>query len=640
MNRTVLRSFVTWIVLALLCVSLGGLASRAAAGAERPNVLWITAEDMSAVLGCWGDPYATTPNIDRLARESVKYTRAFASAPVCSPSRSCLITGCYATSLGTQRLRSSFPIPESMKGFPALLRQAGYYCTNRVKTDYNTSNAAAIIRASWDESSAEAHWRKREAGQPFFAVFNHMVSHQSRTMVWPYEQFKKEVQSQLSPEEIHDPARAPVPPYYPDTPVVRKTIARQYDCVTVMDKQVGALLAQLEEDGLAEETIVFFYADHGSGMPRHKRLLLDSGMHVPMLIRFPAKYRHLAPADPGETVDRLVSFVDFGPTVLSLCGIEVPEVMQGVAFLGGGQGKPRRYVYGARDRVDEVSDLARSIHDGRYLYIRNFMPHLSYNQPSAYSDLSEIRHEFYRIAAKGPQAMTPAQWHYAGPTRPIEELYDVEADPMNLNNLAQAAEHRDVLGSMRRDLTAWMRATGDVGFLPEAEAAARSKGTTPFEMRTDERKNPLGELIDAASLVGGGRRAMAEQRKLLADDDPAVRYWAAVGLSAARPLPDRAVGPLTDALEDPAACVRIEAAGALVRAKRGKQALAVLIAALESANPADALHATRTVELLGEDAAAAAAAMRAARQRAEGGGDLKMFIRFSADAFLAGLEGP
>ena len=247
--------------------------------ADRPNILWITAEDMSPVLGCYGDQFAITPNIDKLAKESVRYTKAFASAPVCSPSRSCLITGCYPTSLSTQQMRSGFAIPKSMRGFPALLRARGYYTTNNVKTDYNTGNYADITKASWNESSTTAHWRKRtEKAHPFFSVFNLMTSHQSRSMVWPYARFKEEVQSTLSPSAIHDPNKVTLPPYYPDTPLIRRELARFYDCVTAMDQQVGAILQQLKEDRLAENTIVFFYSDHGSGMPRHKRALLDSGM--------------------------------------------------------------------------------------------------------------------------------------------------------------------------------------------------------------------------------------------------------------------------------------------------------------------------------------------------------------------------
>ena len=205
-------------------------------------------------------------------------------------------------------------------------------------------------------------------------------------MVWPYARFVKEVQSRLMRAQIHDPARVPLPPYYPDTPIIRRTMARFYDCVTVMDQEVGAILKQLEEDGLAEDTIVFFFSDHGSGLPRHKRALLDSGLHVPLLIRFPDKFKHLAPARSGATSDRLVSFVDFGPTVLNLTGVDLPSEMQGQAFLGDDQPPPRKYVFGHRDRVDEVRDLARSIRSRRYLYIRNYMPHLGYNQPTAWPD--------------------------------------------------------------------------------------------------------------------------------------------------------------------------------------------------------------------------------------------------------------
>jgi len=215
----------TSLFIGALCAA----AQVAGAAADRPNILWITAEDMSPTLGCWGDDYAITPNIDKLATESIKYTNAFATAPVCSPARSCLITGCYASTLGTQRLRSDFPLPDSIQGFPTFLRQQGYYCTNNVKTDYNTGNAEEIIKASWDESSATAHWRARQEGQPFFAIFNQMDSHQSRTMVNPYKQFQANIQSQLTQEEIHDPNKAPLPPYYPDTPVVRHHRLRQHD---------------------------------------------------------------------------------------------------------------------------------------------------------------------------------------------------------------------------------------------------------------------------------------------------------------------------------------------------------------------------------------------------------------------------
>ena len=243
---------------------------------------------MSPNLGCYGDTDASSPRIDAFAREGVRFTNAFATAPVCSPARSCLITGMFATSLGTQRLRSQFPVPDHIRPFTALLREAGYYCTNNVKTDYNLAHEAAFIRAAWDESSPEAHWRYAAAGQPFFAVFNFMTTHQSRSSVWPHDQFERK-SLRSSPADRHDPAKISLPPFYPDTAESRRAWARYHDCITAMDKQVGEILDQLAADGLADDTIVFFFSDHGMGMPRGKRCLFDSGLHVPLLVRFPRK---------------------------------------------------------------------------------------------------------------------------------------------------------------------------------------------------------------------------------------------------------------------------------------------------------------------------------------------------------------
>ena len=624
--------------------SLGAIAMSGKAGCgqtrdrnvDRPNILWITVEDMSANLGCWGDAYARTPTLDRLAAESVRYTGAFATAPICSPTRSCLITGVFASSLGTMHLRSQFPVPKKMTGFPSYLRAAGYYCTNNVKTDYNTATEQAITQASWDACSGKAHWRGRKDGRPFFSIFNDMVTHQSRSMVWSYREFQQKVQSRLSPEERHDPAKAPVPPYYPDTPITRRTVARYYDCITVMDKNVARILKELQDDGLADDTIVFFYSDHGAGLPRHKRLVLDSGLHVPLLIRFPKKYRRLAPAAPGETVDQLVSFVDFAPTVLSLVGLPIPDYMQGVAFLGPAAGVPRECIYGHRDRVDEAFDLTRCVRDKRYLYVRNYMPHLSYNQPSAYSDQGEIRNEITRLAAEGK--LHGPQLHYAGPTRAIEELYDVREDPQQLRNLAESAEHKTVLDKMRRLHRTWMADSRDVAFLPEVELWKRSKGATPYEMARAGGTYAQGPVIDAAGLVGRGPAALPRQMELLGAADAAVRYWAAVGLRALGQAAAPAAAALAKALGDPAPNVRIEAAGALVALGKPDQAMPLLIRDLAAKDAGIALHAARTLQLLGEKARPALDALRAAAGSAKTRkGPLAMFIRFSTEAALKQL---
>lgn len=618
--------------------SLWGCTAIPTTAADHPNVLWITAEDMSPTLGCWGDSYASTPHIDTLAEQSVKYTRAFATAPVCSPARSCLITGCHATALGTQRLRSEFPIPDYMRGFPALLRDIGYYCTNNAKTDYNTSNAKAIIQASWDESSRQAHWRKRGEDQPFFSVFNQMISHQSRTMVWPYSRFEQKVQSRLDENQIHDPLKAPIPPYYPDTPLIRKCMARYYDCVSAMDQKVGELLQQLEKDGLADDTIVFFYSDHGSGMPRHKRALLDSGMHVPLLIRFPPKYQHLAPAAPGTEIDRLVSFVDFAPTVLNLCGIEIPDFMQGKPFLGDDSGQKRKYVYGARDRVDEAYDLARSVRGERYLYIRNFMPHLSYHQPSFYPDQGVIRAEITRYARENPSRLTPAQAHYVADTRPVEELYDVVSDPWNENNLARSPDHQHVLRRMRKALFTWMLDVRDAGFLPEEQVWSRLDGRTPYDLRQSPAEYPLTRLLRTARHVGAGPESLDEMLEALSDEEPGIRYWATMALGTSSTKVESAEKALVSVLDDPSVAVCVEAAYGLAKMGELDVALPVLERALEHKSVDAVLHAARAIELLGPQARSAAEAMKDARQRAEGSGTIKLFIRFSVDSFLDELD--
>ena len=618
-------------------------------GDESPNIIWITAEDMSPVLGCYGDEDAITPNIDKLARESVLYTHAFASAPVCSPSRSCLVQGALPPSMGTQHMRSGFPLPTSFTGFPALLRKNGYYTTNNEKTDYNSGNYQQIIEKSWHESSTSAHWRNRpKKGMPFFSVFNLMTSHQSRSMVWSDQKFKDEIQSKLKKDQLHNPRKITLPPYYPDTPIVRKTMARFHDCVTAMDQEVGDILEGLREDGLAENTIVFFFSDHGSGMPRHKRALLDSGMHVPLLIRFPAKWQHLAPVNPGGTIERLVSFVDFGPTVLNLTGTTIPGPMQGKPFLGPASAKKRKYVYGHRDRVDEVRDFARSVRDQRYLYIRNYMPHLGYNQTTAWPDIGEIRHEFYKLAKSGK--MTSAQSHFAGPRRPVEELYDCQKDPQNLQNLADSPRHKKILERMRKEHLGYALKIRDWGFVPEYEAWEMSKGSSGWQVGKSDRIE-WQKIIEAAEKVG--RAKPAELIQNLKSENDSIRYWGAIGLGAhMNQLTTPSISALKIALEDSSPSVRIEAANALVRAGKSELALSRLIEELDHKNLIVVTHAARTIELLGDLAKKAGPAMEACLKRAyavrppdlspvivlPGDQDMAMFVGFSCNAFLKRLK--
>lgn len=567
-NRLLLA---TWVVF-LSAPGASALAGQDDPTKKPPNILWITCEDISPHLGCYGDNFATTPNLDALARRGVRYTSAFATASVCSPARSCLITGVYPISLGTQHLRSRVPLPKTIRCFPEFLRAAGYYCTNNVKEDYQFVTPPE----TWDESSRQAHWRKRGPNQPFFSVFNLACTHQGQVRLRD-KALAARIAS-LVPAERHDATKVPLPPYYPDAPEVRRDMANLHDLITVMDKQAGELLAQLDEDGLTDDTIVFFYSDHGTGLPRHKRWIHDSGVHVPLIIHFPKKFRHLAPADPGSTVDRLVGFVDFAPTVLSLVGLEIPDYVQGVAFLGPKAGEPKEYVFAIRDRVDEVCEMSRAVRDARFRYIRNYMPHRARMQYSYYSEQTPTRQVFRRLAAA--HQLTGAPLEFMSPGKPPEELYDTVEDPHELVNLVESPQHQEVLTRMRKALWPWMIEKRDTGLLPEAEIYTRSEGTTPYEMAKLDQKFPVARILGAAELVGKGPQHRDELAQLLADSDSAVRYWAAVGLLAMGSQAKPSETVLLKASADSSPCVRIAAAEALCAIGQEAKALPVLIAAL------------------------------------------------------------
>jgi uncharacterized sulfatase len=561
---------------------------------EKPNILWITCEDVSPYLGCYGDTYAITPNIDKLAAEGVLYTKAFATAPVCAPARSCLVTGVYATSLGTQHLRSEVKLPENIKCFPRYLRAAGYYCSNNYKKDYNFVDVNV-----WDESSREAHWRKRKPGQPFFSVFNFVSTHQGQ-INGSDEEFFAKYSSKLRPEERHDGREIPLPPYYPDTPFVRKIWARYYNLITFMDKQVGDLFNQLEADGLADNTIVFFFSDHGLGIPRFKRTLYDSGLHVPLIVRFPERFQRLSAVKPGRQTNRLVSFIDFAPTVLSLIGLPVPGYMQGRAFLGDKAGAPREHIFGASSRVDEAYEFSRCVRDKRYKYIRNYMPHLPYIQPSEYPDRAEIMKELRRAAAD--DRFSNAQKLLWAPAKPIEELYDTLADPHEINNLADSTQHRNILAKLRKVHREWMLQTRDTGLLPEAEMHIRAEGSTPYEIARDPGKFPARRILAAAGLAGKESNNVPKLIRLSGDSDSAARYWAVVALSALGFEAEPAAEALTALLRDPSPNVRFAAAGALCKLGLCEAALPVLAKGLEEQREETVLYAAREIQNVGDKA--------------------------------------
>lgn len=436
------------------------VSTQAADVPAKPNILWITCEDISADLGCYGDDYAVTPTIDRLAADGVRYTRCFTHIGVCAPSRSGLITAMYPPSIGSQHMRSTTVVPAGVKLYSQHLRDAGYYCTNNSKTDYNFQ----APKDAWDESSNKAHWKNRPEGKPFFAIFNLTVTHESqiRASEAAYQKNTK----RLKPEEFHDPAQAPVPPYHPDTPLVRKDWARYYDNITAMDYQVADLLKELDDAGLSDETIVFYYSDHGAGVPRGKRWLYDSSTHVPLIVRYPQAWQTDA-TKAGTVNDELVAFVDLGPTALSLAGVATPANMQGRAFLGPHRAaEPRQYVYGCRDRMDERVDMIRSVRDKQYKYIRNYMWWQPYAQNINYMNEMPTMQEWRRLAAEGK--LNAAQSLFMAPQKPREELYDCDADPHEIRNLAGDPKYADVLKRLRSEHEKWADDIRDTGFLPEA----------------------------------------------------------------------------------------------------------------------------------------------------------------------------
>ncbi|AZN39366.1 sulfatase-like hydrolase/transferase [Paenibacillus albus] len=428
---------------------------------SRPNVLWISLEDTSPRFGCYGDAVASTPNIDRLAEEGVRYTNAYSTAAVCSPSRAAIITGMYATSIGAHHHRTSAPEhteytptpyevvpPPYVKTFTEYLRANGYYCTNNEKTDYQFT---APITA-WDDNGRTAHWRNRGDGQPFFAVFNLMNTHESG--MWrTYDSLST------------NPVAVSLPPYLPDTQKSREVLALHYDNIKLNDNRVGELLQQLEEDGLKDNTTVFIWSDHGEGLPRHKRWLYDSGIRVPLIIRWPGRI------EPGTTNEQLVSMIDLGPTVLQLAEVPVPMHMQGQPFLkANAEVMPeRKYVYAARDRHDEGYDMVRAVRDRQYKYIRNFYIEKPYFEWVPYGHYHGIMQEMWRLYALGE--LNPLQKALITGGRPPEELYDCVNDPHEIHNLAGDSNYSEVLTRLSGELDRWRTRVGDMGEIPEAQMA-------------------------------------------------------------------------------------------------------------------------------------------------------------------------
>ncbi len=559
---------------------------RAASGA-RPNFLWISCEDTGPQLGCYGDPHAITPTLDRLAGQGVRYTSAHTVAGVCAPSRSGIITGMYPSTLGSQYMRCRIELPDFVHCFPEYLRRAGYYCTNNVKTDYNF----APPPKAWDELSNKAHWRTRAKGQPFFSVFNIVCTHEGQVRMRGAAHEANV--ARLKPTERQDPARLALPPYYPDTPECRRDWANYYELITAMDYQASDRLRELEQDGLLEDTIVFFWGDHGAGLERAKRWLYEASTHVPLIVRIPEKFRLSGQGAPATTDARLVSFIDLAPTMLNLAGVEVPRHMQGQAFLGPKLPAPRRHVFAARDRMDERYDLLRAVSDGRYRYIRNFEPWTPWTQPLTYAEHGNVRKEMRRLAREGK--LTGPARDYMADHKPVEELYDVREDPWCIRNLAGADAHRQTQARLRRTLDEWMIETRDLALIPEPVVAERGArfGSRYAILRQPGAEAYLKRLRAAADGAGVDPR----------DPDEAIRYWAAMWMAHGC---DKSPERLREAMRDQSATVRVAAARFVADAA----AIALLEKELANANEWVRLRAATALDELG----VASPALRAAAQ--------------------------
>ncbi len=531
-------------VLAICCAFLPNSLN----AADRPNILWITTEDIGPQLACYGDIYAQTPNLDAFAAKGQMFLKAWSNAPVCAPARTTIISGMYPTSTGSEHMRSSVPMPAGAQLYPTLLRAAGYYCTNNAKTDYNLQAPDEL----WDESSKKAHWKNRKDGQPFFAVFNFETTHESQIRK-PGHTLK------------HDPAKAPVPPYHPDTPEVRHDWAQYYDNITTMDGQFQEKLDELKAAGLDDNTIVFFYGDHGAGMPRSKRWPYNSGLRVPLIVKFPDKWKHLAPKGyaSGAKSSEMVSFVDLAPTLLSIVAAPKPAYLQGRAFCGAKAEPEPGLLFGFRGRMDEKLDLVRSVTDGRFVYLRQYMPHLPYGQYLNYMMQMPTAQVSKKLYDEGK--LNEVQRRFWEP-KPAEELYDLQNDPWEIKNLAGDSAHADTLKNLREAHAKHCKDIRDVGFIPEAERLRIAGKASPRDAFAKDDAYPFDEVFALAGKASMPAPKDAEPfLKALKHANPVVRYWGVMGLHIhPRGLSTtQLIEALRPALVDESPSVRIAAAGAI-----------------------------------------------------------------------------
>ncbi|MDC0293777.1 sulfatase [Mariniblastus sp.] len=496
-------------LIAILFVLMAGTAL----AEEKPNILWLTCEDNNINwVGCYGNPYADTPNIDRLAGEGFQYMHCYANAPVCAPMRSTWITGVHALSMGTHPMRSRYPIPhETIKYYPDLLKEAGYFVGNARKTDYNIGGRDD--KSPWDTNKVD--WKVLKNNQPFFMVINSTKSHESKAF--------GDVNN-----TTHDPENVRLAKYHPDIPEIRKNYAHYHDQMKKMDADIGLALANLEKSGMADNTIVIHNSDHGGVLARSKRFLFNSGTHCPLVIRIPEKYKHLRPSDPGSKVNEIVSFVDMTKTWLNICSAETPDYLQGKVFLGP-DAESREYHVSFRGRMDERCDNVRAIRDGKLLYIRNYMPYAPWGQKLNYLWRMKATQAWDQHHREGKTDAVTGRFFG---TKPMEELYDTAADPDNIDNLIDDPKYTSDVKRLSKALDQWQVEKFDSGLIPESEVVKRSEdcGKTIYEMVRDPSLYDLRAYQAAAAMaLENNPKNLPVFYENLNADDSGVRYWAVVG---------------------------------------------------------------------------------------------------------------
>jgi len=570
-----------------------------------PNILWIVVEDMSLDFSCYGQTIISTPNIDRLAGEGAKFTNAFVTCPVCSPSRSAMITGMYQTTIGAHHHRSSYPgsqvrLATHMKLLPEYFKDNGYYTVNGgSKTTVYHKNVErkdkkmgkADYNFVWDPAVYDDNnWMGRREGQPFFAQLQLRGGKHRGAKV---------------PNAV-DPDDVKLPPYYPDHPVIRSDWARYLNSVMYLDIKVGKILQRLEDEGIADNTVIFLWTDHGISHARGKQFVYDEGMRVPLIVRWPGVVK-------GGTVrDDLVSHIDISATSLDIAGIEIPTYMQGRTLFGANF-RPRKYVFSGRDRCDETLDCIRAIRTKRYKYIRNFYPNRPHLQANRYKDGKEIIKTMRKLHSEGK--LNEIQSRIFDVPRPVEELYDIRNDPHEINNLADSGGHTSILGRMRATLKWHMIRTGDLGVVPEPCLEQLAKG---YDSRFAILKDPTNRNLVAQILYvielnesePAGRDKLVEG---LGGYSPCIRWWAARKLSNVKTQTGAAIDALNVGLSDDSAGVRVECARALCLIGFEDKALPVLVNALKGEGQVVRHYAALALEDIGEKAMPGLESLEAAK---------------------------